>query len=282
MNISKGFVERPIATTLLTLGIVLVGIVGYLLLPISSIPQVDFPTIAVQASLPGANAETMAATVASPLEQQFANIPGLTQMTSTSTLGTSSLTLQFDLNKNIDGAAQDVQTAINAAAGLLPKTMPNPPTYHKINPAQFTAISIVLRSDTVPLPKVIDDATNLIAQSLSQIPGAGFVDLPGSSKSAIRIQVDPTKIANMGMSLEDVRSALVVATTNGPKGTLDGKQRSVTLDANDQLLSAKNARTGRSSPIATARRCASATSADADRQRGEHHARAPGTTIARP
>lgn len=240
MNISKRFVERPVATALLTLGVVLVGIVAYLLLPISSLPQVDFPTIAVQASLPGADAETMAATVASPLEQQFANIPGVTQMTSTSTLGMSNLTLQFDLNRNIDGAAQDVQTAINAASGLLPKTMPNPPTYHKVNPAQFTAISIVMQSDTIPLPKVMDDATNLVAQTLSQIPGAGFVDMPGSSKSAIRIQLDPMKIASMGLSLEDIRAALVVATTNGPKGTLNGSQRSVTLDANDQLLTSTN------------------------------------------
>jgi hydrophobe/amphiphile efflux-1 (HAE1) family protein len=243
VNISKLFVERPVATALLTLGIVLVGAVGYLLLPISSLPQVDFPTIAVQATLPGADAETMAATVASPLEQQFANIPGVTQMTSTSTLGTSNLTLQFDLNRNIDGAAQDVQTAINAASGLLPKTMPNPPTYHKVNPAQFTAISIVMQSDTIPLPKVMDDATNLVAQTLSQIPGAGFVDMPGSSKSAIRVQLDPMKTAAMGLSLEDIRAALVVATTNGPKGTLNGSQRSVALDANDQLLTSTNANT---------------------------------------
>jgi hydrophobe/amphiphile efflux-1 (HAE1) family protein len=241
VSISKRFVERPIATALLTLGVVLVGIVGYLLLPVSSLPQVDFPTIAVQASLPGADAETMAATVASPLEQQFANIPGVTQMTSTSTLGVANLTLQFDLNRNIDSAAQDVQTAINAANGLLPKTMPGPPTYRKVNPAQFTAISIVMQSDTIPLPKVMDDASNLVAQTLSQIPGAGMVDMPGSSKSAIRIQVDPMKIAAMGLSLEDIRAALVVATTNGPKGTLEGKDRSVTLDANDQLLTSKNA-----------------------------------------
>ncbi|MGY2939500.1 multidrug efflux pump subunit AcrB [Bradyrhizobium sp. GM6.1] len=241
MNISKRFVERPVATALLTLAVILLGMVGYLLLPISSLPQVDFPTIAVQATLPGANAETMAATVASPLEQQFANIPGVAQMTSTSTLGMSNLTLQFDLNRNIDGAAQDVQTAINAASGLLPKTMPNPPTYHKVNPAQFTAISIVMQSDTIPLPKVMDDAMNMVAQTLSQIPGAGFVDMPGSSKSAIRIQLDPMKIAAMSLSLEDIRAALVVATTNGPKGTLDGSQRSVTLDANDQLLTSANA-----------------------------------------
>src|SRR6202140_4742345 len=243
VNISKRFVERPVATALLTLGVVLVGIVAYLLLPISSLPQVDFPTIAVQASLPGADAETMAATVASPLEQQFANIPGVTQMTSTSTLGMSNLTLQFDLNRNIDGAAQDVQTAINAASGLLPKTMPNPPTYHKVNPAQSTAISIVMQSDTIPLPKVMDDATNLVAQTLSQIPGAGFVDMPGSSKSAIRIQLDPMKIASMGLSLKAHRAPRGVAPPNGPKGTLNGSQRSVTLDANDQLLTSTNANT---------------------------------------
>ncbi|MEI9425615.1 efflux RND transporter permease subunit [Mesorhizobium sp. Cs1299R1N1] len=240
MNISSIFVQRPVATGLLTLGIVLVGLVAYMLLPISSLPQVDFPTVSVQATLPGANAETMASTVASPLEQQFATIPGMAQMTSTSTLGNSNLTLQFDLSRNIDSAAQDVQTAITAASGSLPKTMQSPPTYHKINPALFTVISIVMRSDTIPLPLVMDAAANTVAQTLSQIPGAGFVDMPGSSKSAMRIQVDPTKLAALGMSLEDVRSALTLATTNGPKGTLDGAQRSVTLDANDQLLTTGN------------------------------------------
>ncbi|WP_136617741.1 MULTISPECIES: efflux RND transporter permease subunit [Mesorhizobium] len=241
MSVSNIFVQRPIATGLLTLGIVLVGMVAYMLLPISSLPQVDFPTIAVESTLPGANAETMASTVASPLEQQFSTIPGLAQMTSTSTLGKTDMTLQFDLSRNIDSAAQDVQAAINAASGSLPKAMQSPPTYHKVNPALFTVISIVLQSDTIPLPLVMDAASNMVAQTLSQIPGAGFVDMPGSSKSAIRIQLDPMKLASLGMSLEDVRSALVVGTTNGPKGTLEGAQRSVTLDANNQLLTSADA-----------------------------------------
>jgi hydrophobe/amphiphile efflux-1 (HAE1) family protein len=236
MNPSKLFIQRPIATGLLTLGIILVGLIAYRLLPIASLPQVDFPTVQVSANLPGASAETMSATVASPLEQQFSQIPGLTQMTSTSTLGSSQITLQFDLNRNIDGAAQDVQTAINAAGGLLPKDLPSPPTYHKVNPAAFKVMTIALTSDTVPLRNVVEYANIFIAQRLSQIPGVGLVDMPGASKPAIRVQVDPEKVAAMGLGLEDVRNAIAVATVNGPKGILDGAQRSVTLDTNDQVL----------------------------------------------
>jgi len=241
MNISEPFIRRPIATGLLTLAIVLVGLLSYHLLPIASLPQVDFPTVQVTASLPGASAETVSATVASPLEQQFSQIPGLTQMTSASTLGTTTITLQFDLNRNIDGAAQDVQTAINAAGGLLPKTLPNPPTYAKINPAQFKVLTIALTSDVIPLRTVSEYGRVFIMQRLSQIPGIGLVDMPGAPSPAIRVQIDPDRIANMGLSLEDIRDAVAKATLNGPKGTLDGHYRSITLDANDQLLDPKSA-----------------------------------------
>jgi len=236
MNISAPFIHRAVGTSLLTLAIILVGLLSYQLLPIASLPQVDFPTVKVTASLPGASAETVSATVASPLEQQFSQIPGLSQMTSASTLGTTNITLQFDLNRNIDGAAQDVQTAINAAGGLLPKSLPNPPTYAKINPAQFKVLTIALTSDVIPLREVSEYGRVFIMQRLSEIPGIGLVDMPGAPSPAIRVQIDPTKIAHMGLSLEDVRDAVAKATLNGPKGTLEGHYRSVTLDANDQLL----------------------------------------------
>ena len=241
MSISRLFIERPIATALLVIGIVLPGVVAYGLLPIASLPQVDFPTIQVEASLPGANAETMAATVATPLERQFGLIPALTQMTSTSTLGATSITLQFGLSRNIDGAAQDVQSAINAAGGLLPKNLPDPPTYHKVNPAAAKVLTIAASSDTLPLRVVDGYADTFLAQQISQLPGVGLVDLNGEQKPAIRVQIDPAKVASLGLSLENIRDALSSATVNGPKGTLNGERHAVTLDANDQLESAKAA-----------------------------------------
>ncbi|HEX4569382.1 MAG TPA: efflux RND transporter permease subunit, partial [Dongiaceae bacterium] len=212
MSISRPFIERPIATALLVIGIVLPGVVAYGLLPIASLPQVDFPTIQVEASLPGANAETMAATVATPLERQFGLIPALTQMTSTSTLGATSITLQFGLSRNIDGAAQDVQSAINAAGGLLPKNLPDPPTYHKVNPAAAKVLTIAASSDTLPLRVVDGYADTFLAQQISQLPGVGLVDLNGEQKPAIRVQIDPAKVASLGLSLENIREALSSAT----------------------------------------------------------------------
>src|SRR5258708_1457135 len=176
MSFSQPFIDRPIATVLLTLGIVLIGIAGYLLLPLAALPQVDFPLIAVQIALPGASAETMAATVAAPLEQQFQTIPGLEEMTSTSTLGSTSINLQFELDRNIDAAAQDVQTAINAAGGLLPKTLPTPPTYHKGNPAAFKVLTIALTSDTLPLRVIDEYANTFLVRPISQVKGVGVVD----------------------------------------------------------------------------------------------------------
>jgi HAE1 family hydrophobic/amphiphilic exporter-1/multidrug efflux pump len=241
MNVSQRFIERPIATGLIMLGIILPGLVAYALLPIASLPLVDFPTIQVSAGLPGASPETMAATVATPLERQFGLIPGLTQMTSTSSLGQTSITLQFELSRSIDGAAQDVQSAINAAGGLLPHNLPNPPTYHKVNPAQSKVLTLAATSDTLPLRVVDDYADTFLAQQVSQISGVGLVDLNGEQKPAIRVQIDPAKVASLGLSLEDVRDALGAATVNAPKGTLNGARRTVTLDDNDQLIDAKSA-----------------------------------------
>jgi HAE1 family hydrophobic/amphiphilic exporter-1/multidrug efflux pump len=221
--------------------IVLTGLVAYALLPLAALPQVDFPTLAVQAALPGADAETMAATVAAPLEQQFQQIPGLAQMTSTNMLGRTSITLQFDLARNIDAAAQDVQTAINAAGGLLPKALPNPPTYHKVNPAQTKVLTLAVTSDELPLRIVDEYANTFLGRQISQIPGVGLVDMNGEQKPAIRVQVNPAALASMGLTMEDVRSALEVATVDAPKGILNGRHRAVTLDTNDQILDAATA-----------------------------------------
>ena len=238
MQFSRPFIERPIATSLLMVGILFAGIIGYPLLPVAPLPQVDFPTIQVSATLPGANPETMASAVATPLERQFAQISGVTQMTSTSGLGTTSITIQFDLNRNIDAAAQDVQAAINAAGGQLPQDLPSPPTYRKVNPADSPILIMAVQSDTLPLTEVDDAADTILAQQISQIAGVALVNIGGEQKPAVRVQIDPAKIAALGLSLEDVRSALESATVNAPKGTFDGPQQSFAIYDNDQLLKA--------------------------------------------
>ena len=236
MNISEGFIRRPTATAMLTVGIALLGLVAFRQLPISALPTVDSPTILVTAQLPGADPQTMGSSVATPLERQFGQITGLTQMTSSSGLGNTQITLQFALNRSIDAAAQDVQTAINAAAGQLPKTMPTPPTYRKVNPADVPVLLIALTSDTIPLTKVNDYADSILAQKLSQMPGVALVTIGGEQKPAIRVQVNPAKLAAAGIDLEQVRTALANATVNQPKGVLYGRQQSYTLATNDQLL----------------------------------------------
>ena len=238
MNISAPFIHRPVATSLLMLLVALFGVAGYGLMPLAALPQVELPTIAVSAELPGASAEVMATSVATPLERQLALISGVSEMTSTSSLGSTSITVQFDLSRNIDGAAQDVQAAINAAAGLLPRTLPSPPSYEKANPADFQIMSIAVTSDQLPLSEVNVYADSYIAQQLSRVKGVGLVDLHGEQKPAIRVQLDPGKLALLGLSLEQVRAALGNATANSPKGTLDSPKRSVTVDANDQLNTA--------------------------------------------
>jgi hydrophobe/amphiphile efflux-1 (HAE1) family protein len=236
MNISEPFICRPVATYLLMFATLLSGVVAYPFLSISSLPQVDFPTIEVTSSFQGASPETMASAVATPLERQFGRIPGVIQMTSSSGLGLLSIVIQFDLNRNIDGAAQDVQTAINAAAGALPKNLPTPPTFRKVNPADMPIMNLFVQSDAYPLTVVHDYADNGLAQQLSQISGVAVVGFTGEQKPAVRVQVDPAKIASLGMDLENVRALLSNATTNGPKGMFDGVTQSFTIYDNDQLF----------------------------------------------
>src|ERR1700684_2637987 len=240
MSISEPFVRRPIATSLLMGGIFLVGLVVYPLLPVAPLPQVDFPTIQVTAQLPGASPETMAATVATPLEYQFAEISGLTQMTSSNLNGTSLITLQFDLDRNIDAAPRDVQTGIDAAGGQLPKTLPTPPTYRKVNPADSPILILSMTSDTLPVTDVDDYADNQMAQQISQISGVAQVTIGGQQKPAVRIQIDPAKLVAKGLSLEDVRNQISTETVDNAKGNVDGGTRSYTIYANDQLLKAKD------------------------------------------
>jgi hydrophobe/amphiphile efflux-1 (HAE1) family protein len=238
MNVSTPFIERPIATSLLMLGILLVGFAAYPLLPVAPLPQVDFPTIQVTTQFPGASPETMASSVAQPLESQFSQIPGLSQMTSTSALGNTVVSLQFDLNRNIDAAAGDVQAAINAAAGQLPKTLPTPPTYRKVNPADAPILVLAVHADTLPLTKVDDYAETIVAQQISQTAGVAYIAIGGQQKPAVRVQVDPAKLASLGLSLEDVRSVILNATTDAPKGNLDGATRDFAVYDNDQIMSA--------------------------------------------
>ncbi len=239
-SISSPFIRYPIATSLLMAGILFVGLVAYPLLPVAPLPQVDFPTIQITASLPGASPETMASSVAQPLERQFAQIPGIAQMTSTSYLGTASVTIQFDLNRSIDGAANDVQAAINAAGGQLPKNLPSPPTYRKVNPADSPILLLSATSDTLPLTTVSDSVDAQLAQQISQISGVAQVIIGGQQKPAIRVQIDPAKLVAKGLSLEDVRTQITITTVDAPKGNIDGETRAYTIYANDQLTAAKD------------------------------------------
>jgi len=238
MGISEIFIRRPIATALLMVGILVFGMAVFTLLPIAALPNVDFPTIVVSATLPSASPKTMAASVATPLEQQFAAIPGLAQMSSTSGLGTTSITLQFDLARNIDDAAEDVQTAINAASGLLPKNLPTPPTFKKTNPADRAILIYAVSSDAMPIQNVDQYAYNVLSESLSRVNGVSQVNIAGQQIPATHVQVDPDALASRGISLEEVRTALANATTDLPKGNLEGERQEFTLDTNDQLFAA--------------------------------------------
>ena len=239
-GISAPFIRYPIGTSLLMAGILFVGLVAYPLLPVAPLPQVDFPTIQVSANLPGASPETMASSVAQPLERQFAQIPGIAQMTSTSYLGTAAVTIQFDLNRSIDGAANDVQAAINAAGGQLPKNLPSPPTYRKVNPADSPILLLSATSDTLPLTEVSDAVDAQLAQQISQISGVAQVIIGGQQKPSIRIQIDPAKLVAKGLSLEDVRAQIAITTVDSPKGNIDGSTRAYTIYANDQLTASKD------------------------------------------
>ena len=226
MSVSSPFIHRPIATSLLGIAVMLGGALGYWLLPVSALPQVDFPTIQVTTQIPGASPDTTSSLVTAPLERQFGRIPSLSTMTSSSSFGLSQITLQFDLNRDIDGAAQDVQAAINAAGSSLPRNLPYPPTYSKVNPADAPIVTLALVSDIVPVRELSDIADTLMAQRLSEVSGVGHVSVEGGIRPAVRIQADLSRLANYGIGLEDLRTAIVGANVAGPKGSLDGARSS--------------------------------------------------------
>jgi HAE1 family hydrophobic/amphiphilic exporter-1 len=238
MSISTPFINRPIATSLLMAGLLLVGLVAFPLLPVAPLPQVDFPTIQVSASLPGASPDTMATTVAAPLEYQFSEIPGVSQLTSTSVLGSTQVVVQFDLDRNIDAAAQDIQSAIVAAGGYLPKNLPYPPYYKKVNPADSPILMYAVYSDTLPVTAVDDYAETILAQQISRIQGVAQVQVGGQQKPAVRVQVDPAKVANMGIDLEDIAAVILNASVDAPKGSINGDLHNFAIDTNDQLMNA--------------------------------------------
>ncbi|MGA6962208.1 MAG: efflux RND transporter permease subunit [Xanthobacteraceae bacterium] len=238
MSVSSPFIHRPIATSLLGVAVMLGGLLGYLWLPVSSLPQVDFPTIQVTTQLPGASPDVMASLVTAPLERNFGQIPSLQVMTSSSSFGVSQITLQFELNRDIDAGAQDVQAAINASGATLPKNLPYPPVYSKVNPADAPMVTLAITSSTISLRNLSDIADTLLAQRLSEISGVGRVTVEGNIKPAIRIQADLSRLANYGIALEDLRNVIVAANVAGPKGALDGAHQSFTIAANDQIATA--------------------------------------------
>jgi len=237
MNPSRIFIERPVATSLLMIGLLLVGMFAYLQLPVSALPEVDYPTIQVFTFYPGAAPDVMASSVTAPMERQFGQVPGLSQMTSTSSFGSSIITLQFNLDQNIDVAEQQVQAAINASGTYLPRDLPNPPIYSKVNPADAPIMTLALTSDTLELSKIEDLADTALAQKISQLPGVGLVSISGGQKPAVRIQANPTALASYGLSLEDLRSSVSLANVDQAKGVIDGPRQSFTIGANDQLRS---------------------------------------------
>jgi multidrug efflux pump len=238
MSVSEPFIRRPIATSLLGVALLIGGLLGYLGLPVSALPQVDFPTVQVTTQLPGASPDVIASLITAPLERQLGQIPSLSAMNSTSSYGVSQISLQFDLNRDIDGATQDVQAAINAAAGVLPKTLPYPPTYAKVNPADAPVMTLALTSGTISLRAMSDLADTILAQRLSQVSGVGRVSVLGGLKPAVRVQADLARLAAYGIAMEDLRNAIAGANVSGPKGSLDGAQQAYTITANDQIAAA--------------------------------------------
>src|SRR5919109_857120 len=238
MNISAPFIKRPIGTSLLAAALLLAGALAFNFLPVSPLPQVEFPTISVGAGLPGASPETMASAVATPLERQFGRIAGINQMTSTSQLGSTNIVLQFDLNRNIDAAARDVQAAINAARGQLPANLPSNPSYKKVNPADAPILLLALTSDLVDKARMYDIASSILQQKLSQVQGVGEVDVGGGALPAVRVDANPTILNHYGLGLEDLRAVLSSANANRPKGALADQNQTWSLSATDQLLKA--------------------------------------------
>src|SRR4051812_27132201 len=236
---SKLFILRPVATSLLMIGVLLVGAVAYLQLPVSALPQVDYPTIQITTFYPGAGPEVMASSVTAPMERQFGQLAGLSQMTSSSSFGSSVVTLQFNLETNIDIAEQEVHAAINAASTFLPRDLPNPPVYSKVNPADAPILTLALTSHTLPLPQVEDLAETRFAQKISQLSGVGLVSIGGGQRPAVRIQVNPRALSAYGLTMEDLRVVVAAANVNQAKGTFDGPKRASIINATDQLLSSK-------------------------------------------
>src|SRR6202142_3463150 len=234
MSISSPFIRRPIGTSLLAAALLMSGILAFNFLPVASLPQVDFPVISVGASLPGADPQTMASAVATPLERQFGRIASVNQMTSSSSLGSTGISLQFDLSRNIDAAARDVQASINAARSQLPANLPSNPTYRKVNPADSPILLLGLTSDTQTVPQMYDVADSILAQKLSQVNGVGQVFVWGSSQPAVRAEVNPTLLNKLGVGLDTVRNALNAANSNAPKGEVSGYARNNTFSDNDQ------------------------------------------------
>ena len=240
MNVSAPFIRRPVATSLLAAAMLLAGAAAYTQLPVAPLPRVDFPTISINAALPGASPETMASIVAAPLERRFGRIAGLREITSVSYLGSTSITLQFELDRDVDAAARDVQAAINAAGGDLPANLPTRPNYRKVNPSDAPILILSLTSQTLPLGQVFDQANTVLAQKISQVPGVGQVFVGGGQQPAVRVQADPQALAGLSLSLEDVRTALANSTVDQPKGAISGAIQMRTVAANDQLLKAKD------------------------------------------
>src|SRR5947209_2368920 len=240
MSISEPFIRRPVGTSLLAAGILLLGAVAYHFLPVAPLPKLDYPTIHVGAQEPGVDPATAASSLAAPLERRFAQIAGVTEITSVSSLGGTSITIQFDLSRDINGAARDVESAINAAAGELPSGLPNPPSYHKANPSDAPIMILAMTSDTVPLSQVYNLADQIIGQRIAQVEGVSEVQIGGGAKSAVRVQVDPVALASMGLSLEDLRTTLAQVNVNRPKGALDGPNQRFVIATNDQLMKAED------------------------------------------
>ena len=238
MSPSRLFIERPVATALMMAGIVLVGLTAFMQLPVSALPQVDYPTIQIQTFYPGASPQVMSSSVTAPLERQFGQLPGLTQMTSISSFGSSLVTLQFSLSLSIDVAEQEVQAAINQSGTYLPRDLPSPPIYSKTNPADTPILVMALSSDTLPLPQVEELAETRLAQKISQLPGVGLVTISGGQRPGVRVQANPMALASYGLGLEDVRTALAAANVNQAKGNFDGPTQAWTIQSNDQLIAA--------------------------------------------
>src|SRR3954465_13030580 len=238
MNPSRLFILRPVATSLLMVAVLLSGIVAYRVLPVSSLPEVDYPTIQIVTLYPGASPDVITSSITAPLERQFGQMPGLSKMSSTSSGGASVIILQFSLELSLDVAEQEVQAAINAASNLLPQDLPVPPIYSKVNPADAPIVTLAVTSATLPLPALQNLVDTRLAQKISQLPGVGLVSLSGGQRPAVRIQANPAALAAYGLSLEDLRTAIANANVNQAKGSFDGPARASTIDANDQLRSA--------------------------------------------